>query len=130
MHRLEQKETTTMATDASFVEHVCDQANLRGLTFRKMFGEYALYVDGKVVALACDNSLFLKPTDAARAILKAEPAGTPFPGAKPHYCIDIALDDPPLLNRLLRETADVLPLPKPKAARKPAVKARAPRGSR
>ena len=114
-----------MATDAGFVEHVCDQAQLRGLTYRKMFGEYALYVDGKVVALACDNSLFLKPTDAARALLKTEPDGTPFPGARPHYRIDMALDDPPLLNRLLRDTAAVLPAPKPKP-----VKARAPRGSR
>ena len=120
-----------MATSETTIRFLLDQlSDLPGVRARKMFGEYALYVDGKVVALACDNSLFLKPTDAARAILKAEPAGTPFPGAKPHYCIDMALDDPPLLGRLLRATADVLPLPKPKAPKKSAVKARAPRGSR
>jgi len=112
-----------MATDASFVEYVADCAQLRGLTYRKMFGEYALYLDGKVVALACDNSLFLKPTAASRAILKSEPAGTPFPGCKPHYCIDESLDDTPLLQRLLRETAEELPEPKPKPAKKATKKA-------
>jgi TfoX/Sxy family transcriptional regulator of competence genes len=116
-----------MATDASFVDYVCDQARLPGLSTRKMFGEYAIYLDGKVVALACDNSLFLKPTAAARAILKKEPAGTPFPGAKLHHCIDEALDDTPLLQRLLRETADELPAPKPK--RVPAAKPSTPRRS-
>ncbi len=30
---------------------------------RKMFGEYALYVDGKVVALVCDDHLFVKLTE-------------------------------------------------------------------
>lgn len=103
-----------MATDASFVEHVCDVAQLRGLTYRKMFGEYAVYLDGKVVALACDNSLFLKPTDAGLAILKAQPTGIPYPGAKPHHRIDELLDDAPLLQRVLRETAAALPAPKPK----------------
>lgn len=34
---------------------------------RKMFGEYALYCDDKVVALVCDNSLFVTPTDEGRA---------------------------------------------------------------
>jgi TfoX/Sxy family transcriptional regulator of competence genes len=107
-----------MATDASFIEYVSDCAQLRGLTHRKMFGEYALYLDGKVVGLACDNSVFLKPTAAARAILKRDPAGTPFPGCKPHYCIDEELDDTPLLQRLLRETAAELPAPKPKPAKR------------
>jgi TfoX/Sxy family transcriptional regulator of competence genes len=116
-----------MATDASFVEYVCDQARLQGLSTRKMFGEYAIYLDGKVVALACDNSLFLKPTAAARAILKKDPAGTPFPGAKLHHCIDEALDDTPLLQRLLRESADELPVPKPKRA--PSAKPSTPRRS-
>ena len=51
-----------MATDASFVAFICEQADMpHRLTFKKMFGEYALYVDGKVIAFVCDNQLFLKP---------------------------------------------------------------------
>jgi TfoX/Sxy family transcriptional regulator of competence genes len=107
-----------MATDASFIDHVCDQAGLGGqLSHRKMFGEYALYLDGKVVAFACDNSLFLKPTEAGRAQLKREPDAPPYPGAKLYFRVDDALDDPPLLRRLLQATAAELPLPKPKRAK-------------
>jgi hypothetical protein len=34
-----------------------------------MFGEYAIYCDGKVVALVCDDQFFLEPTAAGRALL-------------------------------------------------------------
>ena len=48
-----------MATDASFIEYVREQAGLGDrLGYRKMFGEYALYVDGLVVALVCDDQVF------------------------------------------------------------------------
>lgn len=108
-----------MATDSSFIEYVCDQASLgRQLSYRKMFGEYALYLEGKVIAFACDNSLFLKPTAPVRALLGREPDALPYPQAKPHFRIDDALDDPALLKRLLLLTAAELPLPKPKAAKK------------
>jgi TfoX/Sxy family transcriptional regulator of competence genes len=59
-----------MATDASFAEYVLEQIALpRRAEARRMFGEYALYVDGKVVALLCDDQLFLKPLEALRARL-------------------------------------------------------------
>jgi TfoX/Sxy family transcriptional regulator of competence genes len=50
-----------MATDRDFIDYVAEQLALgERLTHKKMFGEYALYVDEKVVAFACDNSLFVK----------------------------------------------------------------------
>ena len=43
-----------MATREATVAHILDQAGLGArLTSRKMFGEYALYLDGKVVARRC-----------------------------------------------------------------------------
>lgn len=49
-----------MASDVDFVAYVCEQAGLGdALSYRKMFGEYALYLDGRVVALVCDNMLFV-----------------------------------------------------------------------
>jgi TfoX/Sxy family transcriptional regulator of competence genes len=49
-----------MASDQSFVDYVCDQINAEGsITFKKMFGEYAIYCDSKIVALICDNQLFI-----------------------------------------------------------------------
>ena len=52
-----------MASDPEYVAYVCEQAGLGAeLTHRKMFGEYALYPHGRVVALVYDNELFVKPT--------------------------------------------------------------------
>lgn len=122
-----------MASDQDFVDHVADQ--LRGVgnvTYRKMFGEYALYVGGKVVALVCDNQLFLKPTEAGRSLLGTPVEGPPYPGAKPHFVLDEHLDDRELLTALFVATEAALPRAKPKAkqaaraaqAKKPARKAK------
>ena len=108
-----------MSTDASFIEYVCDQARGAGeLSFRKMFGEYAFYCDGKVVALVCDNQVFLKPTDAGRTLLLRVREAAPYPGARPHWLIDETLDDGETWARLVAATAKALPAAKPKPQRK------------
>ncbi len=72
-----------MATDTDFIAYIEEQAGLgTRLTHRRMFGEYALYVDGKVVAFACDNSLFVKPSTAAARLAPHLPQRPPYPGAK------------------------------------------------
>ena len=104
-----------MATELSFVEYVLETARLGArMTFKKMFGEYALYLDEKVVAFACDNSLFIKPSQAAASLAPELPQGPPYPGAKDYPIADELLDDPDLLRRLIEETAALMPLPKPK----------------
>jgi TfoX/Sxy family transcriptional regulator of competence genes len=102
-----------VATDLEYVHHICDQLRtVGGVAYRKMFGEYALYVDGKVVALVCDNQLFVKPTDAGEALLTDPRRGAPYPGARPHFIADEYLDDPQLLSQLISATASALPPPK------------------
>jgi TfoX/Sxy family transcriptional regulator of competence genes len=104
-----------MASDRSFVDYVCEQVNLPGrISYRKMFGEYAIYLDDRVVALVCDNQLFVKPTVAGRAILGAVSEHPPYPGAKPHFRIVDELDDAERLKRLLVATVQALPIPKAK----------------
>ena len=45
-----------MASDLSFVEFVVDQLDKDcAVTYRKMFGGFCLYSDGKVFALVCDD---------------------------------------------------------------------------
>jgi TfoX/Sxy family transcriptional regulator of competence genes len=83
-----------------------------------MFGEYALYMGRKVVALVCDNQLFLKPTATGRALLEHPTEAPPYPGAKPYLLIDSALDDRDLLAELFRATERDMPEPKPKKATK------------
>ena len=112
-----------MASDASFVEYVCEQMG-SVVSFRKMFGEYALYAEGKVVALVCDNQLFVKPTASGRARLGRVVEAPPYPGAKPCFLIAEQLDDRQLMAQLVRLTAGELPVPKARKARasKPAPK--------
>ena len=108
-----------MATERGFVEHLQSQSGLGpALSFRKMFGEYALYLHERVVAFACDNQLYVKPTEPGRALLGNVTERPPYPGGKPYFLIDEQLDDRDLLGRLFRVTAEALPLPKPKAAPK------------
>ncbi|HEX8779251.1 MAG TPA: TfoX/Sxy family protein [Rhodanobacter sp.] len=107
-----------MATDRDFIDYVIEQAGLGDrLSHKKMFGEYALYVDGKVVAFACDNSLFVKPSAAAATLAPQLPQRPPYPGAKDYPVADELLDDADAICRLFVETAASMPLPKP---RKPA----------
>jgi TfoX/Sxy family transcriptional regulator of competence genes len=111
-----------MATDLDFMTFVYEQVRSAGdIRYRKMFGEYAIYCDARVVALVCDNQLFVKPTPAGRAILGREPDAPPYPGAKSHHLIE-DLDDAEALSRLIAATARELPLPAP---RKPRTRANA-----
>ncbi len=103
-----------MSTRPETLAHLLDALDPLPLTIRKMFGEAALYLDGKVVALVCDDQLFLKPTPGAQAALPDCATGHPYPGAKFHLLVTDALDDPVAVIRALRAIAADLPAPKPK----------------
>ena len=104
-----------MASSKDFANFVCDQIREAGdIANRKMFGEYAVYCDGKVVALICDDQLFVKKTGAAGTLLGAgAEEGLPYPGAKPYYLIS-DIDNRSFLTRLVKAVCDELPTPKPK----------------
>ena len=103
-----------MATDRIFVDYIAEQLGLGArLTHKKMFGEYALYIDDKVVAFACDNSLFIKPSAAAVELAPLLPQRPPYPGAKDYPVADELLDDSDALRELVLRTAELMPPPKP-----------------
>ena len=77
--------STSQSTAAYIVDQVSDAGVIRT---RKMFGEYALYCNEKVVALICDDRLFVKPTYAGRAFIDDAIEGEPYRSAKPHFQID------------------------------------------
>lgn len=107
-----------MSTKPDFVAHIVDQVGLGDrLTYRKMFGEYGFHLDGKFVAMACDNSFFIKPTRAVTESGLNLPSRPPYPGAKLYPVADGLLEDPVTLRRLLVETAEQLPTPGPKRAK-------------
>lgn len=104
-----------MATRPETIADLTDAfAGLPSLGTRKMFGEYALYLGAKVVALVCDDLLYLKPTPGALALIPDPQMAPPYPGAKDHICLEGALDDPDLAMAALRAVAADLPEPKPK----------------
>jgi len=104
-----------MATAPGFIEHVLDTAGLGDrLTARKMFGEYGFHFEGKFIALACDDSLFVKATPALERHGLELPRRPPYSGAKPYPVADQLLDDPEALRRLLIDSAAELPPPKQK----------------
>jgi TfoX/Sxy family transcriptional regulator of competence genes len=108
-----------MASDLSFVEFIVDQIQDAGvITFRKMFGEYAIYCDGKVTALICDNQLFIKPTEAGRTFIGNPVEAPPYPGAKNSFLIEDQIDDREWISHLVRITAKELPEPKLKKKKK------------
>jgi TfoX/Sxy family transcriptional regulator of competence genes len=105
-----------MATQQRTIDYLMEQATGAGTVSAKpMFGEYGVYVDGKMIGSVCDDQLFVKPTVSGR--LHAEPVldAAPYPGAKAHLLIEAdRWDDAEWLRALLRLTAAELPTPKPR----------------
>lgn len=111
----------SMASDKRTVDFLTEQMGLAGdITTRAMFGEYAAYCDGKVIAFICDDQLFVKPTEAGRAFLgDAIEEAPPYPGAKDYFLIGgDRCEDRDWLGTLIRTTADALPAPKPKKSKR------------
>jgi len=108
-----------MASDQKFVDFVLDQIDIAGqISFKKMFGEYALYFDTKLFALVCDNKLFIKPTLSGRAYIGDVVESSPYPGAKPSFLIEEKLEDRDWLKKLVKITVNELPEPRTKKKRK------------
>jgi len=108
-----------MSTSAATIAHILDTLAPLPLSSRKMFGEYALYLDGKTVAFVCDDTLFIKPTPGANALLPDAERGPAYPGSKDYIIGSETLDDPDLCSRALRAVAADTPPPKPKKPKKP-----------
>ncbi len=83
-----------------------------------MFGEYALYSKGKVVALVCDNQLFIKSTEAGKSFIGDVVEAPPYPGAKLAFLIQDKIEDEEWLTQLITLTEEELPMPKPKSRKK------------
>jgi TfoX/Sxy family transcriptional regulator of competence genes len=108
-----------MASDQAYVGFIMDQlSSVQGISSRKMFGEYAIYINAKVVALICNNTLFVKPTNAGRQYIGSPIEAPPYPGAKPSFEIREQVEDRDWLHRLLTLTYRELPEPKPTSKKK------------
>lgn len=108
-----------MSNDQDFIDFIVDQVqNGCELTYRHMFGGTTLYLNHKVVALICDNQLFVKPTEAGRKYIGTVVEAPPYEGAKNSFLIEDELEDAEWLTELLVITERELPAPRPKTKRK------------
>ena len=106
-----------MATTVDFIEFVVDQIEPRfNRRYRKMFGEYMVYINEKPILLVCDNTVFVKILPEISDQMNTAEKGYPYNGAKEHYILDI--EDREHASGVISVLEKITPLPKPKAAKK------------
>lgn len=81
-----------MATSKEFIDYILDCLGQdKSITTKKMFGEYAIYFDKKVVAFVCDNTFFLKinerTTNELEKLKMKLKTGPAYPGSKDYYIL-------------------------------------------
>lgn len=104
-----------MATTQDFIEYVCDQISGTGsIRYKKMFGEYMVYVNENPLLLVCNNTVYVKKLDNDTLAEKLQNAavGNPYTGAKEQYILDI--DDAELSRDIIRILEPITPVPKPR----------------
>jgi TfoX/Sxy family transcriptional regulator of competence genes len=111
-----------MATSKEMVEFILKKLrHTQHFKAKAMFGEYALYADGKVVALICDDRLYVKITPASAELEATCERGEPYKGAKSHYIVDeVMLSTLDRLPILLLAVAESLPAKKSQSKKKKA----------
>lgn len=100
-----------MATRQDFVEYVCEQISGIGeIRYRKMFGEYMVYLNDKPVIIVCDDTPYVKILDIINDMMEGASKGFPYEGAKEHYVLDI--DNGEFAREVVLKVESVTPLPK------------------
>lgn len=101
-----------MATDKNYIEYVCEQLRDEHSRYKKMFGEYMLYIEDKPVLLVCDNTVFVKKYEEIKELMSEADCGFPYEGAKEHYVLDI--DNADLTGKVVQILKRIVPVPKKK----------------
>ena len=114
-----------MVTSQDFIEFVSEQvarAVFFPVRYRKMFGEYMVYVADKPLLLICKNTVFVKIVACTTAILEPldTPKDIPYTGSKEHYILDI--ENLELVSEVLTALEAVTPVPKPRKPKAPKTK--------
>jgi|GEM_PF-1465290 hypothetical protein len=79
-----------MASSIEFVDFVCRQISPAGdVSWRKMFGDYVVYLDGKPVFTVCDDTCYAKDLPAVARLLPDAERGCPYDGAREHIIVDV-----------------------------------------
>ena len=102
-----------MASSLSYVEFVMEQMSGAGaITYRRMFGEYGLYCNGKYFGVVCGGRTLVKITPAGEALLPDCPRVIPYEGGGEMFLPDV--EDREALVELAKATCAALPEKKPR----------------
>ena len=102
-----------MATTNEYIEYVCEQIKGIGeIRYKKMFGEFMVYVNDKPVIIVCDNVPFVKKLACIENLMQNAQTGYPYNGAKEHYVLDI--DNSEFCRKVIIQLEKVTPIPKSK----------------
>ena len=103
-----------MSSSKEFVEYAAEQLQGAGdIFYRKMFGEYGWYCDGKFLGVICDDQLFVKITPETERDFPNLPKAPPYHGAKDYFLME-DIDDSAFLTKLVKATWRALPKSKEK----------------
>ncbi len=107
-----------MATSKEYIDYVLEcLSHIEGISARKMFGDYGLYMFNRVMGLVCDDQVFLKVLPGSTRVLGEDaPTGEAYQGSKPYYIIQ-DLEDDEKMALLFRALYEDVPEPKPKKPR-------------
>lgn len=102
-----------MATTNEYIEYVCEQIKGVGeIRYKKMFGEFMIYVNDKPIIIVCNNVPFVKKLDCIKSMMQEAETGFPYNGAKEHYVLDI--DNSEFCKSIIIELEKVTLVPKKK----------------
>jgi TfoX/Sxy family transcriptional regulator of competence genes len=102
-----------MASSLDYVQYVSDQIKTTGtITYKKMFGEYLIYLNSKPNIMVCDNTAFVKILDCIKPLMEDAETGFPYEGAKEHYIVNV--DNNEHLSNIAMILEKNVPVPKKK----------------
>ncbi len=107
-----------MATTPEQLDRILRALDPLPITSKKMFGEYALYLDGRLPAFVTDGVLGVKITELTDPRLTPELRGPIYDGSKDYWRIPGALlDDGDWIRALIHATTALVEAPKPRRAK-------------
>ncbi|MBS1568895.1 MAG: TfoX/Sxy family protein [Bacteroidetes bacterium] len=109
-----------MATSKETAAFILGELGSDGrFSVKPMFGEYAIYADGKTVGFICDNQLLLKIMPESADLDALCERAQAYPGSKDYFLVpeDLITGDHKLPKLMLR-MAEALPMPKAKKKKK------------
>lgn len=102
-----------MASNIEFIEFICSRLEGLGcVRYRKMFGDYMVYLDEKPIILVCDNIAYIKRLPELSDLMYDAESGIPYGGAKEHYILNV--EHKAVLQEVVSRLWKYLPYPSKK----------------